>query len=35
MAMPYKTLERMTPGDRAAIEAEAERIKTAFGALPR
>jgi deoxyribodipyrimidine photolyase-related protein len=35
MAMPYKTLERMAPGDRAAITVEAERTKTAFGAVPR
>jgi deoxyribodipyrimidine photolyase-related protein len=32
MAMPYKNLERMSAGDRAAVRAEAERIKTEFGA---
>ena len=34
MAMPYRTLERMKPADRAALQAEAGRIKTAFGADP-
>ncbi len=33
MAMPYKTLERMAPGERAAIQAEAERVKTTLGAV--
>jgi deoxyribodipyrimidine photolyase-related protein len=32
MAMVYKNVERMSPGDRRAVQAEAERIKTAFGA---
>jgi deoxyribodipyrimidine photolyase-related protein len=32
MAMPYKNLERMSADDRAAVRAEAERIKTEFGA---
>ena len=34
MAMPYRSLERMAPKDRAAIQSEAERIKTALGAVP-
>ena len=33
MAMPYRNLDRMTPNDRAAVQAEAERIKTGFGAV--
>ena len=33
MALPYRNVERMTPADRAAVRAEAERIKTAFGAV--
>ena len=32
MGMPYRTLARMTPVDRAALQVEAERIKTEFGA---
>ena len=32
MAMPYKTLERMKPADRKAIQTQAERIKISFGA---
>lgn len=32
MMMPYKTLQRMQPAERQAIQAEAERIKTGFGA---
>ena len=32
MAMPYRTLDRMTPSDRAKVQTEAERIKTEFGA---
>ncbi len=35
MAMPYRTLARMAAPDRAAVQAEAERIKTEFGALRR
>jgi deoxyribodipyrimidine photolyase-related protein len=34
MDMPYRTLARMKPETRAAIQAEAERIKRAFGAVP-
>ncbi len=34
MAMPYRTLERMTPDAIAAIGAEAERTKTRLGATP-
>ncbi len=33
MAMPYRNLERMTPDDRQKVQAEAERIKTEFGAV--
>ena len=33
MAMPYRTLDRMSESDRAAIGSEAERIKTQFGAV--
>ena len=34
MAMPYRTLSRFKPADREAIQQEAERIKTEFGAVP-
>ena len=34
MAMPYKTLARMPPAQRAALREQAERTKTAFGAVP-
>ncbi len=34
MAMPYRTLTRFKPAERDAIQAEAERVKTAFGAVP-
>ena len=33
MVLPYRNLERLTPADRAAVRAEAERIKTDFGAV--
>ena len=32
MAMPYRGLARMAPDERAKVQVEAERIKTAFGA---
>lgn len=35
MAMPYKSLERMKGVERDALQAEAERIKMAFGAVKR
>jgi deoxyribodipyrimidine photolyase-related protein len=34
LAMPYKALERMAPAERAAIRAEADRVRTALGAGP-
>ena len=34
MAMVYRNLERMKPADRRKMQAEAERIKTEFGADP-
>jgi hypothetical protein len=33
--MPYRTLARMKPETRDAIQVEAERVKTAFGATRR
>jgi deoxyribodipyrimidine photolyase-related protein len=32
MAMPYRTLDRMAPAARAALQAEAERVKQRLGA---
>ena len=34
MAMPYRTLSRIKPADRAAIVEHADRIKQEFGATP-
>ena len=34
MMMVYRNLERIKPADRRSIRAEAERIRTAFGAVP-
>ena len=34
MAMPYRTLSRIKPADRAAIVKQAARIKEEFGAVP-
>jgi deoxyribodipyrimidine photolyase-related protein len=35
LAMPYKTLSRMSDGDRAAIRAKASKTREALGAMVR
>ncbi len=33
MDMPYRTLGRMKPETKAEVQAQAERVKTALGAI--